>query len=179
NGPEIKPYTFDQLMQTFDQVVKYDWAGFWNTRLHSTSPEGPTAGIEASGWKLVFTGEPAAGGRASRNAADTTYTIGLSVGRDGTISDVIYGGPAFRGGAAPGMKVVGVDGRVYTPEILSDAIAGSKDNSQPIELLLIDNDYYRTCSVDYHGGKRFPHLEREAGKPDYLADLLKPEAAAN
>jgi hypothetical protein len=72
-----------------------------------------------------------------------------------------------------------VDGRVYTPEILSDAIEGSKESSQPIELLLIDNDYYRNCSVDYHGGKRFPHLVRDPSRPDYLADLLKPEAPAN
>lgn len=179
NGPEVKPYTFDQLMQTFDQVLKYDWAGFWNSRLHSTSPQAPVGGIEASGWKLVFTGEPPSGGRTSRNASDTTFTIGLTLSRDGTISDVIYGGPAFRGGAAPGMKVAGVNGRVYTPEILSDAIAGSKESSQPIELLLIDNDYYRNCSIDYHGGKRFPHLERDASKPDYLADLLKSEAAGN
>lgn len=179
NGPEVKPYTFDQLMQAFNEVVKYDWAGFWNSRLHSTSPEAPAGGITASGWKLVFTGEPPSGGRASRNASDTTFTIGLTLGRDGTISDVIYGGPAFRCGAAPGMKVAGVDGRVYTPEILSDAIAGSGESSQPIQLLLIDNDYYRTCPVDYHGGKRFPHLERDSDKPDYLADLLKPEAPAN
>ena len=74
------------------------------------------------------------------------------------------------------MKVVGVNDRLFTPEILEDAIKASKSNSRPIELLAIDNDYYKTCSIDYHDGERYPHLSRILDKPDYLEDLLKPEA---
>jgi len=176
NGPEIKPYTFDELVQMLNQVVKYDWAGFWNSRLTSTSPDAPKGGIEASGWTLSFTSEPPLPGRASRRISDTTFTIGLEVGRDGHISDAIYGGPAFRAGLAPGMKIAAVNGRAFTPEILNDAINASKGNSRPIELLAIVDDYYKTFSIDYHDGERNPHLVRIAEKPDYLEELLKPEA---
>jgi hypothetical protein len=41
---------------------------------------------------------------------------------------------------------------------------------------LIANDYYKTCSIDYHDGVRYPHLIRIAGKSDDLESLLKPEA---
>ena len=176
NGPELKPYTFDELTQTMNQIVKYDWAGFWNSRLMSTSPEPPAAGIEASGWKLTFTPEPPAPGRTSRGVSVGTYTIGLNLGHDGAVSDAIFGGPAFKAGLAPGMKIAGVNGRLFTPEILEDAIRASKSNARPIELLAIVNDYYKICSIDYHDGERYPHLIRNADKPDYLGDLLKPEA---
>jgi predicted metalloprotease with PDZ domain len=176
NGPELKPYTFDELVQTLNQVVKYDWAGFWNSRLMSTSPEPPAAGIEASGWKLTFSSEPPPPGRSSRGISFGTYTIGLNLSRDGDVSDAIFGGPAFKAGLAPGMKIVGVNGRLFTPEILEDAIKGSKSNSRPIELLVIVSDYYKTCSIEYHDGERYPHLIRIPDKPDTLDDLLKPEA---
>jgi predicted metalloprotease with PDZ domain len=176
NGPELKPYTFDELVQMLNQVVKYDWAGFWNSRLMSTSPEPPARGIEASGWKLTFTPEPPAPGRTSRGISVGTYTIGLNLSHDGIVSDAIFGGPAFKAGLAPGMKIVGVNGRLFTSEILDDAIKASKSNSRPIELLVIVNDYYKTCSIDYHDGERYPHLVRNADRPDYLDDLLKPEA---
>ncbi len=89
NGPELKPYTFDELVQTLNQVVKYDWEGFWNSRLTSTSAGAPIAGIEASGWRLSFSPEPPVPGRASRRISDTTFTIGLELSRVGTIRDAI------------------------------------------------------------------------------------------
>jgi len=176
NGPELKPYTFDELTQTMNQVVKYDWVGFWNSRLMSVSPESPAGGIEASGWKLTFTSEQPAPGRTSRGISVSTFTIGLNLSREGVVSDVIFGGSASKAGLAPGMKVAGVNGRLFTAEILEDAIKASKTNSRPIELLVIVNDYYKICSIDYHDGERYPHLARNPDKPDYLDELLKPEA---
>lgn len=176
SGPEIKPYTFDDLARMMNQIVAYDWAGFWNARLTATSADMPSGGIEASGWKVSFDSEAPPPARGSRAISSTTFTIGLSLGRDGTVSDATYGGPAFKAGLAPGMKVVGVNGRVYTPEILDEAIRASKDTSKPIELLTIVNDYYTTCAIDYHDGLRYPHLVRNADKPDYLSELLQPAA---
>jgi hypothetical protein len=74
------------------------------------------------------------------------------------------------------MKIAGVNGRVFTRDVLDDAIKAGKDNSEPIKLLVIDEDYYKTVTVDYHGGERYPHLVRVESKPDYLDDLIKPRA---
>ncbi len=75
------------------------------------------------------------------------------------------------------MKVVGVNGRVFNQDVLADAIKAAANSSQPIALLVIDDDYFRNCPIDYHGGPRFPHLAREESKPDYLDELIKPHAA--
>jgi hypothetical protein len=33
---------------------------------------------------------------------------------------------------------------------------------------------FQIRSIDYHGGARCPHLERDKTKPDYLSEILKP-----
>jgi predicted metalloprotease with PDZ domain len=87
---------------------------------------------------------------------------------------VLWDGPAFKAGISPGMTVVAVNGHDYDGDALKDAVtAAAKDQSQGIDLLVKDFDQYKTVHVDYHGGLKYPHLVRDASKPDTLADLLK------
>lgn len=178
DGPQLKPYTFSDLVSALNQITPYDWASFFHQRLDSTSPESPQGGIEMSGWKLVFNSKPvqAGGGGRLRGGVAAPYSIGLTVEANGTVADSIWNGPAFKAGVEPGVKVVGINGRVYTPELLEAAIKASNKTSDPISLLVVDDDYYRTCAINYHSGDRYPHLVREEGKPDYLDTLLKPQA---
>ncbi|HET7556531.1 MAG TPA: hypothetical protein VFK08_00500, partial [Rhodanobacteraceae bacterium] len=55
--------------------------------------------------------------------------------------------------------------------VLKDAITAAKSGNKPIELLIKQQDEYRTVPVDYHGGLRYPHLERASG-PDYLSQII-------
>jgi predicted metalloprotease with PDZ domain len=178
NGPEVKPYTFDQLVATLNTIAPFDWATFLRTRLDSTTPESPTGGIENAGWKLAYSGEPAKLSGRRGNQADI-YSVGLQLGADGSVNDSIYGGPAFEAGVVSGMKVIGVNGRIYTHDLLEDAIKGSKDSSQSITLLVVNDDYINTATIKYHGGLRYPHLLRDDAKPDYLDELIKAHAASN
>ncbi len=172
NGPEVKTYTFDQLVSDLNAIAPYDWATFFHTRLGSTSPEAPVGGIENGGWKVTYSDKPAhLEGR--RGNFGYVYSIGLQVGADGTVSDSMVGSPAFDAGVSSGMKIVGVNGRVYTSDLLGAAIKDAKDASKPITLLVVVDDYYRTCTINYHDGPRYPHLVREDGKPDYLDELIK------
>jgi predicted metalloprotease with PDZ domain len=176
NGPEVKTYTFEQLVADLNAIAPYDWATFLNTRLDSTSPDAPTGGIENGGWKVTYDGEPSKLMGRRGNPGDI-YSIGLQLGQDGTVSDSIVGGPAFQAGVTYGMKVVGVNGRVYSHDLLEDAIKAAKDTTKPISLLVIVDEYYQTANVNYHGGERYPHLTREDSKPDYLDELIKARVA--
>jgi predicted metalloprotease with PDZ domain len=172
NGPEVKTYTFDDIVHALNSVAPYDWVSFLDDRLTSTSPNPPLGGIENGGWKFLLN-DVAPRGQQRRGGPGDRYSIGLQVGEDGNVGDSIVGGPAFNAGITSGMKIVGVNGRVYTHELLEDAIKAAKDSSRPITLLVVVDDYYKTCNVDYHGGSRYPHLIRDESKPDYLDDLAK------
>ena len=66
--------------------------------------------------------------------------------------DVAPGLPADKAGLAPGMKLVGVNSRKWTPEVLHDAVKGTATTSGPLELLIEQDDFFKTFRLDYHGG---------------------------
>lgn len=175
DGPQVKTYTFEQLVGDLNSIAPFDWAAFLRKRLDSTAKESPVGGIENGGWKVTYTDQPAKlEGR--RGNFGEIYSIGLQVGEDGTVADSIVGSPAFEAGVSSGMKIVGVNGRVFKPELLDESVKDSKNGSKPITLLVVVDDYYRTATVDYHDGPRYPHLVRQEGKPDYLDELIKARA---
>jgi predicted metalloprotease with PDZ domain len=177
NGPEVKTYTFDQLVSALNAVAPFDWATFFNDRLNSTSAEAPLGGIESGGWKVEFNGELSKLQGRRGNPGDV-YSIGLQVAPDGTVIDAIMDSPAFDAGIASGMKVIGVNGRVFTNDLLEDAIKTSKDTTEPITLLVVVDESILTSTINYHGGPRYPHLVRDSQRPDYLDELIKPRAAS-
>jgi predicted metalloprotease with PDZ domain len=186
----VKTYTFDDVVNTLNQVVAYDWRGFWNDRLTNHGPGGPLGELEATGWKLVYEQNPSEMMRAWEDVhreIDASYSIGLLVDiscarkradgdcdYDGTIVDTIEGMDAARAGIGPGMQLVAVNGRRFTPEVFRDALAQTKNSSQPLQLLIENTDYYRTFNLDYRGGEKYPHLVRDESKPDRLSDIIRP-----
>ena len=179
-GPQLKTYTFQDLVDALNQIAPYPWADFFHKRLDSTSADAPLGGIEASGWKVVYTDvEPPLlkAEEAVHNTMNADYSIGLLLGGDGRIEDSIVTMPAYKAGIAPGMKLVAVNGRSFTPQVLHAALKASVNTSQPLRLLVLNDDYYKTYDIDYHGGERYPHLVRESGRPDLLDQMLKPLAS--
>lgn len=176
NGVEVKPYTFEDVVHDLNATAPYDWATFLHDRLNSNSPNAPTGGIENGGWKSVLTSDLPERERRRGGGVGDEYSIGLQVGDDGSVRDSIVGGPAFKAGITSGMKIVGVNGRVFAHDYLEDAIDAAKDNTKPIELLVVIDEYYKICNVDYHGGQKHPHLIRDESKPDYIDELVKPKA---
>ena len=180
--PRVVPYTFDDVVNTLNGVVAHDWRGFLRGRLDTPSPHAPLGGIENAGWKLVYTDQPNKDEEyrdTERKTLTLNYSLGLSLKEDGTVIDVVGDGPAFAAGVSPNMKLVAVNGRAWTPKGLKEAMAAGKAaGSAALELLMVNDDYYRTFRVDYHGGERYPHLERVEGKPDLLEAITKARAAA-
>ena len=112
-------------------------------------------------------------GEKLRKSVDASYSLGFVVREDGEFSDVIYGSPAYAAGIGPGMKLVAINGRAWSKEVLQDALRASKDSKQPIDLLVENAKFFKTYSIAYHDGIRNPHLERSEG-PDVLGEILTP-----
>jgi len=103
-------------------------------------------------------------------------SIGLKVKEDGTVVDVAYGGPAKKAGIAPAVKLIAVNNRQFTTEVLRVAVQRTASGG-PLELLVKSGEYYEVHRVDYHGGESFPHLERDRSKADLLSAIVAPMAA--
>ncbi len=178
-APQVKPYTFDDVVRTLNSVQPYDWATFLRTRLESTSPRAPLDGIKNGGYSLTYTSELSDWMKSeeyAKKAVDLRYSIGLSAKESGEIIDVSLSTPAYKAGLAPNTRIVAVNGREYSMSVLRHAVADAVKDAGPISLLIKDGEYYKTFTVDYHGGEKYPHLVRDSSKPDVLSDIIRPHA---
>jgi predicted metalloprotease with PDZ domain len=176
--PMVKPYTFEDVVKTLNQVVPYDWAAFWTERLTNHGPGAPLTGIEETGWKLTYDETPTDYFRSDEREDGQireSYTVGLRLRDDGAVIDTIEGMMAAKAGIGPGMKIVAVNGQRFSADILHDAIKGAKGGTDPIELLVENTDYYKTFKLNYHDGEKYPRLVRDESKPDLMSDILKPK----
>ena len=171
------PYTFEDVVRTLNGVVPYDWADFLRTRLDGHGPGAPLDGLARGGYRLVYAETPSDWqktlyGEYKRN--DFTYSLGIQTGEGNVIRSVQWNSPACQAGRATGVEIVAVNGRAASPSAISEAITAAKDPNTAVELILKDADRYRTVRIDYHDGLRYPRLERIAGTPDRLGDILTP-----
>jgi predicted metalloprotease with PDZ domain len=173
----VQPYRYEDLIAALNHVVAYDWNGLLQGNLQATRPTPVSPGLEAAGWKVVYSDEPNQGAldaEATSQQADLSQSIGLVIDQDGTIVDVAPDSAAGRAGLAPAMKLMGVNHRVYSADLLRQAMISAETTSQAIDLLTLTNGFYADTLVDYHGGLRFPHLSRILAKPDLLKLILEP-----
>jgi len=112
-------------------------------------------------------------GEGDERGVVANYSIGLALKGDGGVIDTIEGMVAAKAGIGPGMKVIAVNGRRFSPEVLRDALKAGKNSSEPLELLVENTEYYKTYKLDYHGGEKYPHLVRDESKPDLLSEIYK------
>jgi predicted metalloprotease with PDZ domain len=174
--PIVKTYTFDDVVNALNQIAPYDWRGFWNERLTNHGPGAPLGGIEGTGWKIVYDENRSPMTRAwedDHRTLNAAFSVGLIIKENGEIEDTIEGMDAAHAGIGPGMKILAVNGRRFTPQLFRDALHEGKNASQPLQLLIENTDYFRTFILDYHGGEKYPHLVREESKPDMMTEIIR------
>jgi predicted metalloprotease with PDZ domain len=177
--PMVNTYTFDDIVKTLNDVMPYDWRGFLSERVNLIAARAPLGGITNGGWKLVYNETPNEEikfNEQQRKFLNFMYSVGFIVKEDGTLLDVNPEMPGGKAGLAPGMKVISVNGRSWSGDVLRDAIATAKTGATPLELLVENGTFHETYKVSYRGGERYPHLERDATKPDFLGEIIKPHA---
>ena len=178
--PKVVTYTFDDVVAALGQIANYDWKNFFTTRLNSLSPRAPVGGVEGGGWRLIYNDvrpELLKSREEVNKYVDASFSLGLLIKEDGSVSDAIFSMPAASAGIAPGMKVIAVNGRRFSPTVLRDALKAGKNSSAPLELLVENGEFFKTYPIDYHGGEKYPHLERDSGRPDLLGDIIRPHAS--
>ena len=187
NGSYITvTYNLDDLVKALNTVQPYDWAEFFRTRIYEVAPEVPEKGITQGGYQLVYNDvQPDWMKHAdlSRGASFDT-SLGFIVKGDrgsadddrgaGSITEVAWNSPAFKAGITSEMQLLGVNDQAFSVGSLRQAIVASEKSSAPIKLLLRREKELITVNLDYHGGLRYPHLQRVESTPDLLDTILAP-----
>ena len=169
-------YDFADVVATLNGVQPFDWAAFLRARLDTVASDAAFDGLARAGWRLAFTDKPseyAKSADAYWESADFIYSLGLRVGKQGKLREVVWDGPAFRAGLTKDLTLLAVNLRAYDADVLRDAVtAAAKPGGPPVELLLKDGSDYRIARIDWRGGLRYPALERVEGKADLLTPIL-------
>ena len=184
NGSYITvTYTFDDIVKALNTVQPYDWAGLLRTRVYEVNPNVPVNGFTQGGYRLVYNDNEPEWLKKAESVRGVSFatSLGFSVKSDisgpdshGGIDQVWWDSLAFKAGITPDMQLQAVNDQKYTPAVLRETILAAEKSQEPIKLLLKRGDEFVTISLDYHGGMRYPHLERVETTPDRLDAILAP-----
>ena len=183
NGSYItSTYTFNDLVKALNTEQPYDWAEFFRTRVFEANPNVPEDGITQGGYRLVYNDNEPEWLKKSESirgvsfATSLGFSIKSEVGGDshGNLDNVWWDSLAFKAGITPDMQLQAVNDQKYTSAVLRETILAAEQSKDPIKLLLKRGDEFVTVSLDYHGGMRYPHLERVETTPDRLDAILSP-----
>ena len=172
-----RSFTLEDIATTLNGIAPFDWANFLKTRVTEKSPNAPLNGITMGGYRLVFSKEPTAFYRdAEKRSGETnlTFSLGLSVAKTGHVSTVLWDGPAFKAGLTTASEILAVNGRVFSEDVLRDAIAKAEGGSDPIQLVVRSGKRVWTAPVLWTGGHRYPRLVKTGWTEGSLDRLLAP-----
>jgi len=172
-------YTFEDLVKALNLVEPYDWADFLRQRLDGVARPAPLDGLARGGYRLVYTdkqNEFEKSRETERKVTMLRYSMGVDIDTTGTVTNVMWNSPAFQAAITEGMQIIAVNGETYTADLLKRTITAAVARPGPIELILKLSDRYHVAHVDYHGGLRYPHLERDAKAISLLEAILAPRS---
>ncbi len=178
----VVTYEFADVVSGLNAVHPHDWAAFLRTRIETPGQPAPLAGLERAGYRLVWKEEPNPFDRGRMDDTRSlalTYSLGVTLDKDGVVSAPRWDSPAFNAGIVSGARLVAVNGIAYDADVLKAAITAAKGTNKPIELLVRRGERFVTVPIGWNGGLRFPWLERVPGAAGQtgLDRLLAPRRA--
>lgn len=175
--PAVKGYRLENVLDALNEVSPHDWKAHFARRVEAVAEAPPLDGITGGGWKLAYGEKPTdlfATMEGLSKGVNLTDSVGVAVAGDGLVGDLVPNSPAAKAGLAPGMKLLAVNGRRFSPDGLKTAVAATKTGGK-LELLVESGDFFKTHAVEYKGGARYPRLERLDGRADVLGEIVKPK----
>jgi predicted metalloprotease with PDZ domain len=175
-----RTYEIEELVQTLNDVVGFDWQTFLTDKLEEKEPGAPLDGLERGGYRLVYRGSPSTfweNGEIVSGELNMICSLGLKVSAEGTLTDVVWESPAFKAALTIGSQISEVNGKAYSHDELKRATAMTAED-QAITLLVKRGKRLANVGIPWRGGLRYPHLEKIQGARQRLDEILAPLTAS-
>jgi predicted metalloprotease with PDZ domain len=169
----ISTYNFNDVCDTLNALEPADWKSFLEQHLLTHDTVVAMAGLARTGWRLTYDSNPTETflqDEAEAAVINLDTSLGAQFRSNGAIRSVVWDGPAFRAGLAPGKQILAINGHPFSRAFLLDAANASE--SIPVRLTIQDGDSNRDVAIPYTGKLRYPHLERIPDTPDRLTPLI-------
>jgi predicted metalloprotease with PDZ domain len=174
----VSTYELADVVRALNAVAPFDWERWLRQR--TTGLNQPLLeGLTRAGFRMEFSAEPnkaIADVEKSARRTDLSYSLGVVISRDAVLTEAVWDSPAFKAGLATNTTLIAVNGRAFSAELIKRAITEAATGGPPLELIVKQQDRYRTITLDYRGGLRYPHLVRLADRQDGFATLFAPRA---
>lgn len=171
NTRTISTYTLDDVCQALARIAPYDWATYFNARVHAHDDTHLLDGLRRAGYQLVYTDTPTESfvqHETDLGAMDLSLSLGLAVGKGGVVKGVAWESPAFRAGISLGARLTAVGAQPYSDAALKAALAARV----PMTLTFQADGTTQTVTIPDAGPPRYPRLARIPGTVDRLQTLL-------
>jgi predicted metalloprotease with PDZ domain len=174
---DARGFTLADITASLNAIAPYDWASLLQDRVTGKARNAPLNGLTLGGYRLVYESEPTPFFRdVEKRSGDVnlTFSLGMSVGKGGHVSTILWDGPAFNAGLTTASEILAVNGRAYAEDVLRDAVADAEGGEDPIRLIVRTGKRVREVEIPWHGGHRYPRLEKIAAGETSLDRLLAP-----
>jgi predicted metalloprotease with PDZ domain len=174
----VSTYELADVVRALNAVAPFDWER-WLLQRTTGLNQPLLEGLTRAGFRMEFSAEPnkaIADVEKSGRRTDLSYSLGVVISRDAVLTEVVWDSPAFKAGLATNTTLIAVNGRAFSAELIKRAITDAATGGPPLELIVKQQDRYRTVTIDYRGGLRYPHLVRLADRQDGFATLFAPRA---
>lgn len=176
---KVVPYTQADVVRELKKLADHDWDAFFARRVSAPLETFPVDAVEMSGYRVGYSKTPSSflefmlWGDKTSASVSARDSLGLTFTADGKVKSVVPGMAGDKAKLAVDMQVMGVNGRKFSSDALTEALEECV-KTKKVEFLLLDGDRFKTVALEYAGGPRFLELTRDEAKPDVLADILRP-----
>lgn len=173
----VVTYELPDVVTALNAVQPYDWQTFLQKRVYEVTDEAPKQGLVLGGYTLEYVSEPSVfikSGETASGNTDLSHSIGLIVEKDGKVSQVMWGSPAFEAGMTNGDQITEVGGKEFSGEAIKAAVAATATGAK-LDLHVKRGKHYRETTLSYSGGLRYPALRKTGQGETGLDRLLAPQ----
>lgn len=170
----VLTYNRQDVIETLNGIVAYDWDALLRERLEQTNTEVTKAGFDLGGYTLIYGSVPNSTIRTGETVGkyvDQSFGTGLIVGEDGVVRTVVWDSPAFKAAMAVGDTITAVGDTEFSADAFRDGVRATAQQ-RPLTVTVRRDKRYRTITLDYSGGLRYPRLEKSQEGPTSLDRLL-------